>query len=637
MNPNQPSKENASYTLSLALLVGLAFILPSTMALIANTSTSNSLNNTASVVTSLPVLATAPISGPLRCPTGNNCRGQSSFSSDVSVYIDGMPNLTLGYDPVAKQSILTANFNVDVNGGKNGVTILQYASVNFINQNQLVTYANSYTNYPLVASPGQQIALGKDSFGDPVFVIAPGQKVVFKARATIYPSQIPGGVYRATVSDLTGISSSTAQPWYSISVAPNQTNQVTIVGETGPYISSISPYQANVGDRVTLFGQRFNGSLIYIDGALLSSFGTTSAVTASVDGTSLSFVVPQLSAGWHIVTVASSTGGISNGAGLNVLSQVSTSTLTTISASLDPISPVSSSVQISTTAITPNVPLAVFDVQSQNGSATLSSLTLNLALSSKTIPTSGLTIATLFNNLQIKVGGVTYNANTANGSSVTFSNLNIPLAMNSNVSITLYATIAQDTNNALDGDSAVAVMVPNPAYIVAVDSKNNPVQINNNGLISGNRITFNGSNATISNFSTVTSTVTCATGGIANVSTGPLCSQQFSFGYSISASNNPIYISKTYASSTMAAITGTLSVSNINFTDNDTTGDGSNYFYIAPGQTKTFTSTDLFKGYQHTTSGTYGITGVYYGQSAGNMGNAVLSVPNSSLQAVVSF
>jgi len=82
------------------------------------------------------------------------------------------------------------------------------------------------------------------------------------------------------------------------------------------------------------------------------------------------------------------------------------------------------------------------------------------------------------------------------------------------------------------------------------------------------------------------------TRGVPNINTNSgSTTEQFLFSFSLTASNNPIYISKTQSAALGTALTGSLySVVPVNFSDDNTSGDGSTYFYLAPGQTKTFTA-----------------------------------------------
>ena len=90
-------------------------------------------------------------------------------------------------------------------------------------------------------------------------------------------------------------------------------------------------------------------------------------------------------------------------------------------------------------------------------------------------------------------------------------------------------------------------------------------------------------------------------------------SQNFTFTYSLTAGNNPIYVSSSSTLALTSTTTGTTgTVSLISFRDSDSTGDGAGYFYLAPGQLKTFTASFISRG---GASGTYSITGLNYGSA----------------------
>lgn len=121
-----------------------------------------------------------------------------------------------------------------------------------------------------------------------------------------------------------------------------------------------------------------------------------------------------------------------------------------ILASLDSVSPVTSTVQISATSVT-NVPLAVFDLESQNQPSTLETLSIGVPV---TLNGQSVGPAKFFTNLFITVGGQTYAENASVGQTVTFNNLSIGLPANVNVPITVSGAIPQDTNGSLDGSNA---------------------------------------------------------------------------------------------------------------------------------------------------------------------------------------
>lgn len=308
-------------------------------------------------------------------------------------------------------------------------------------------------------------------------------------------------------------------------------------------------------------------------------------------------------------------------------STFNSSSVSGIVASLDPASPQASMVQISTSAQTNNVPLAVFDVKSQGVASTLQSLQLNISPQTVLPPS----LLPLFNNLQIKVAGLTYGATTINNGTVTFNNLSVPLPANTYVPITVYVNVAQDTNNSLDGLSAT-VSLPT-GNIQAIDSNYNSVPVST-GTISGNTITFSSSGVQVSNTSAVLGNPTCSVATQA-------CTQQATFTFSLTAGNQPIFVSNkettALAGSLKTSLSTSLAVSPVNFSDNDTSGDSSTYFYVAPGQTKTFTAIYQITANGPTVAGVFSINPIFYGTSASNLTSNSITSGLQNLQVTVSF
>ncbi|MDR3558583.1 MAG: peptidoglycan-binding domain-containing protein, partial [Candidatus Pacebacteria bacterium] len=109
--------------------------------------------------------------------------------------------------------------------------------------------------------------------------------------------------------------------------------------------------------------------------------------------------------------------------------------------SIDPNSPVAQTIQTNTgNTQTKNILLGVFDLKSQNINATLQGLTINVSM-------NGIgSVGTVFANLQLNSGSTLLNtgniANTAASSSaVTFSNFNLALPQNTQVPVSVYATV----------------------------------------------------------------------------------------------------------------------------------------------------------------------------------------------------
>jgi len=329
-------------------------------------------------------------------------------------------------------------------------------------------------------------------------------------------------------------------------------------------------------------------------------------------------------------------------------SVVATSTLgNSITASLDPSSPLSSVVQISPSTITPNVLLAVFDLQSQGTASTLRSLTVGMPI---TIPSGAyqtpysLYGGGFFTNVFVKIGGQTYAETGSGTSTVTFGNLNLSLPANTSVPIVVSASVAQDTNGSLDS-SNVSVNLPLNG-ISAVDANGNTVQVNQGfvvGLLSGSTITFNGSGVQVSNGSVGTPiyTPTNQANVIGNVAA------TFPFTFTISAGSSPVYISATPASAvTVISDLGSGSIipdsSSVSITSASTmTGDTNSgiginakgSFIVPANSSRVFTVNATINNSGNTAAvnnAILAVNGIYYGSSP-TMSGSVTSVNSESL------
>lgn len=285
----------------------------------------------------------------------------------------------------------------------------------------------------------------------------------------------------------------------------------------------------------------------------------------------------------------------------------------------DTASPAASVVQVSTVAQTQNVVLAIYDVKSQNQASTLQGLTVGLSISSSSLP-----VGSLFSNVQIKVGGLTYSASSLSTSSAVFTNLSIPLSADVYTPITVLATLAQNTNNLYDNVTVSTSLTPSTLSVIDATYNNVSATVGAATLTSG-VLSFTSSGVTVGALSKNVGQAI----KIASAST----TLSFSFTYSLTAGNNPIFVSATSTgahgalATTTTGTVGTISV--VSFRDSDSTNDlANNYFYIAPGQTKTITVSYLSTA--PSASGTFGVSGLRYGTgySEGAItGEGTLSAP----------
>ena len=313
----------------------------------------------------------------------------------------------------------------------------------------------------------------------------------------------------------------------------------------------------------------------------------------------------------------------------------------------DSSQPTTGNVQISTSVNTNNVLLGIFDIKSANVNATMQSLAININTNS--------TVANLFGTISISAAGKTYSASSIDNSALAtttarFTSLVIPLSADVWTPVSVYANVNADTagrsGGSLNGLSASTSIV---AAGTAGASGNNPSVIDNsyntltvNGITpSSNVLTFTDSGVSQSGLA-VDKTQSVVTG------TGVSSSKTFTFTYTLTAGNNPIFVDGVYANAVTAVTTGTGGTWTAGaFRDNDVTGDttsgGTAHFYVDAGNTKTFTVDVTVTGAPATVhSNTYSITALKYG--TGWSGSAVtgagsLSAPTigNTLYASASF
>ncbi len=274
-------------------------------------------------------------------------------------------------------------------------------------------------------------------------------------------------------------------------------------------------------------------------------------------------------------------------------------------------SPATKLVQVSTSVETDNVVLGVFDIKSQNTDTTLRTLKLSV----RTADGSN-TVAGMFNDLKVKIGGNTYSYNsistnaTAYGEStasttVTFTNLNVTLPKDTYVSVTVLGKVAKNVSGA-----ASTTLYANSTNIVVEDSSYASVSVNS-AVIAANVQSF-----TTSGLAMASPAVSKGTKTVTNAGT---TTETFNLSFSLTAGDNAIYVSKT--ASTALSTSTTNAAVGITLTDwsvNDSNNDGSTYFYIAPGQTKTFTAT-YFASSNPEASTVFKITNIKGGTTSGAM------------------
>jgi peptidoglycan hydrolase-like protein with peptidoglycan-binding domain len=287
---------------------------------------------------------------------------------------------------------------------------------------------------------------------------------------------------------------------------------------------------------------------------------------------------------------------------------------------VDGSSPLAGLVQMSTGGQTNDVPLAIYDIKSQNAPGQLQKIIF-------TVNTHGTakTPSDLFSQYNLKVNGTTYGAQDVSVSgqtaTVTFSNFgNITLPADQYVPVSLTANVQQDTNNALDGTMATTSLVVNSTNLQVVDQSFKQLSLNTGTFLSS-ELTFSASSATVSNL--------VASLGSAIVKNNTTTGYGVNFGFTMTAGNNTLYIAAnpavalaTSSSGFGADASSTLPFAGVNANPSNLSGDSSNppaidgYYVIPAGQSRAFT----YAGSVDNTNGVSGlksfsITSINYGTS----------------------
>ncbi len=407
-------------------------------------------------------------------------------------------------------------------------------------------------------------------------------------------SNIPNGTYTIAVCPAGAYISTTSCGEFNVTITGNAPS-VGIVSPTGGQTFQVGS-QLSVTFSNPSQGDQYLINLDYAggEGSPIYALGNVTGISGNQQ--TVSFIIPSsVPAGSYFVQVVQRTNQGAPCTNYSCAQAMSNSfTVTsgntnnpaTATLSLDASSPLAGMVQISTTAQTNNVPLAVFDINVQNAPATLNSLNVN-------INTTGASVSSLFSDIQVKAGGLTYSASSINGSSVSFTNISIPLPASSNIPVTISGTVAADSSGALNGSSATVSLAANNSNVVIVDQSYNTVQVTNANL-SGSPITFVSSVVQVSNTSAVLgSPITSNVGGVA-ITTG----YNVSYSFTLTAANSTIYISSNPSTSLGITNTGpaTLNlpiagvITNPGNLSGDTNPTASNGSYVIPaGSSRQFT------------------------------------------------
>jgi peptidoglycan hydrolase-like protein with peptidoglycan-binding domain len=300
----------------------------------------------------------------------------------------------------------------------------------------------------------------------------------------------------------------------------------------------------------------------------------------------------------------------------------------------DPQSPPNMTATISTAGPTDNIVLGVVDFKSEARDGIIRKMTLYM---NANFDVSSTAITTVLDDVKIQSGNLVYSADTIGGVAdyqpgygipVTFTNLAIPLPKDSLVPVALMVKVKQSTNHSLDGKAASTTLIAtgtdggtdNNPVVETQDDAHTTMAVNTAPLLSSD-ITFTASNSSMDYTAPVVAKL-----GPAIVSNGTTVAYPVTFGFSITAGDNTLYISadpsRALATSSVGLANNSLAqlpLGGVTATPAVVPGDSnvssvSGYYTIPPGSTRTFT----FGGSIRNTGGTSGqktfeIDNVLYG------------------------
>ena len=261
-------------------------------------------------------------------------------------------------------------------------------------------------------------------------------------------------------------------------------------------------------------------------------------------------------------------------------------------------------VNISTTNVTEDQILGVFDVKVQNQGATINTLVFNINTSK-----SLMTASQFFQNVRLYDGSTFLGgASTLSATQATFTNLTVPLTMDTWKSLTLKADVIASSTAYSASSTLVA------SSVVGTDSGYNTITLSNASDRRSNDVTFvPNAGITVSNWSISKGNVTTPTSG-----TWLAAYPTVSFTIT-NTGNNPIYVSKdanvALATTTSSGVNASTTVSSVT-ASGSTSGDTSTSYII--NGTRTFTYNFTVDNTNGTTaSKKISITRINYGTAGG--------------------
>jgi len=248
-------------------------------------------------------------------------------------------SIMLDYDDNRESKLdATVKFSIDNNSDDDVYFYKDWSRLNFYDQGGKTAYFNSQVNVTVSDLDLKQV---EDNQGIAMWVIPAGDKVIFKVTSMVNPSQMFVGYYYASLSFLYANNSLDNSTSYNLVVPKNKTNSVVIIGETSPYITSVTD-PISVGEKMIINGERLTGGMGDGHVTIFHSGGTNpmkvNSVDGSKDGKTLFFTLPNLNSNkgesWYYLVVNDPKTGESNRAGFSVTDDEPTPYITVYSSGI---------------------------------------------------------------------------------------------------------------------------------------------------------------------------------------------------------------------------------------------------------------------------------------------------------------
>jgi len=317
---------------------------------------------------------------------------------------------------------------------------------------------------------------------------------------------------------------------------------------------------------------------------------------------------------------ATSQGGALNVTYGNAVTLSTTGSTGALYTRISPTTPIQRIVVTSATQQTTNVVLGVFSLKVQNQNSTINSIGFNIPTGTST---ASFATTSLFSNVRLSVGSLTYGANALTAGNTTFTNMSIPMVADQWTDVTLTADVA----SGYQGTNITASSTLVAASVVGVDSNYNTVSVTTASNVTSNDITFLNAGLNLINTSSTLGSILYGYG----TSNGPS-------GYNVTAKftltntgNSDVYIARTagalvatstYTSGTQAVGTASSTFSSLTVSPSTLAGDNTNVnAYVVPaGGSRDIT----LNGVLGNTGGTghsneLRITGVYFNTTAASV------------------